>query len=106
MALACLACGYAGWHAHSVVTDAARVREMEQTAEIKRQQEEAAYQASAKLEARLAQLQAQNRQLNRSLARETQNPAYACVLPPDGLRLLNTARIHTVPASEPVDVLP
>ena len=54
----------------------------------------------------LAQLQAQNRQLNRSLARETQNPAYNCVLPDAGLRLLNAARVHADPPGEPVGVLP
>lgn len=48
--------------------------------------------ASSDFETELAKLRDNERKLNRRLANETRNASYRCLLPADGVRILNQAR--------------
>ena len=71
----------AGWHVDDWRWQARHASELQEQIDARAAQERVAQQASTALEEKLAAAQSTNRELNRRLAHEVQNPAYGCRVP-------------------------
>lgn len=104
LALALAAFG-AGWAVNGWRWEAKQADALQAAIDQKAKDEQIANKKSEELEKQLASIQSNTRELNRRLAHETTDPAYACRVPPSGLQLLRDA-ISGNAAGEPDGTVP
>lgn len=87
----CVAMIALGWYAHGVFYAASREAELNAEISQHAKAEKDANDKSTALEAELAKQRTQNTPLNENVKNEVKKPAYNCVVPPAGRKLLNSS---------------
>lgn len=95
MAVSVVVSGYAGWKVRDLFADHAELAQLKADNKAKDADIAKKQAAATEYEKKIAQLRENNGKLNTLLDNELKNPAYKCIVPDNGVRLLNQAVIQS-----------